>query len=31
VPLEGLEPPRPCEQQILSIERMAFTHSISIA
>jgi hypothetical protein len=26
VPLEGLEPPRPCEQQILSLPRLPFRH-----
>jgi hypothetical protein len=26
VPLEGLEPPRPCEQQILSLSRLPFRH-----
>ena len=26
VPQEGLEPPRPCEQQILSLPRLPFHH-----
>jgi hypothetical protein len=26
VPLEGLEPPLPCEKQILSLSRLPFRH-----
>ena len=27
VPVEGLEPPRPIEQQILSLQRLPFRHT----
>ena len=27
VPVEGLEPPLPCENQILSLERLPFRHT----